>query len=465
MPKRKQRDPITFEDAYALFSSIYNRPGYSELESVDDACVRWKEQAPCVPTQRKLKYRRTGEQAWRFTGRYASCFDGKSCNKRNFVKIEDAYNVFSPLYNKVNFSELEPLETARLYWEEQVLTMSTRRHLRYRRLGEACWRTTGTYSDCLNGKTCNKTPEEAKAKMKASHLLIPPELRQQHYLEERAFRAAREELDLHADYIGKPRLRWLSLPDGLKADGLVQMSDTTNPNLWTAVQIKSSSHARKFAFNRTAGYSMPLLCLAFHGAKIQEWLLFDYPLERKTITVTLGCKSQHVDVERAKTTVAHVYEFLTQFPAVNQRKRDYWVFDRSQTSDHIFRGLEVQSYCEKLLGSWVESPWAQGMAIDAYITLDGVRIAISFKSATPQKAHYSFGLGVAPNHKEVQVFIVGFRENDRVTSLGVMAASAIDWAKTAYCWSTRKPFAGIVNIRTGDQLREALRKFIPRAEQ
>lgn len=382
------------------------------------------------------------------------------------ISFERAYLLFASVYNRHGFSELEPAETARIYWDTQT-TRTGNRKLRFRRVGKQQWLLTGAYRCCRSGNTRNRTPEEKSESSRASKLLIPIGERQTNHLESDAIIALMSELSEVAVRQKRPHLRWQAVPDGLKADVLVQQGDTCTPHLWTAIQVKSCTGKQEglMEFGKTAGYKMPLLCLAVNGDTISERLLFktELPIDQNWIVIRHGKPSGNPLTESAKTTSDAIYEFLAGIPTSAQCNREYWVYDSAQSSPFTFRGLEVQRFCESLLGCQVESPWEQNTAVDAYINVDKVRIAVSFKTATYKPrglGSYYFPLKAATNHHEVNVVIVGFRANEHVVSLGIMPASAVNWNLATYCWGNVKKFHGELNITTGVQLRSAVRRIL-----
>lgn len=213
-------------------------------------------------------------------------------------------------------------------------------------------------------------------------------------------------------------------------------------------------------FNHTSGYEIPLLCVAIADNQVREVLLFDRPLQFRRISICHNVISRRADVERAKSTVGQVYAFLEAFEDTRKNTRDAFVFGARQAGPCTARGLEVQRFMEQLLGYWVTSPALQGTAVDGMVELGNGWIALSFKSAGQTGQHsYRFRLGSASNHHEVQLYVVGFRHpRGPVCSLGVVSATAVNATTREFTWGPHKPFPGVLNITTRDQLQAALRQ-------
>lgn len=383
------------------------------------------------------------------------------------ITFDQAYAVFSSIYNRSGYSELQCRESAREHWQEQhqALVRPSERKLLWRRLGQQ-WKPTITYSNCRKGGTKNLTHRERAEINRATKLLMPPDERQVIHVEEEAITALRQELLVAAERLGLPSLRWKSMPTGLKADVLVQRADTATPDLWTALQIKSCTHKSKgqMMFTKTAAYEIPLLCLSIDEGNIAERLLFKTVIRRKAVYIHHGKRSRDSEVEAAKTTSSQVLRFIAGIPSAEQRTRNEWVYGPGQCNATVAIWLEVQNYCEALLGEELKAPSAQGTPVHAYASIDGKRVAISFKMATPRGPGFQINLG-ATKHDKVDVFVVGFRDaSDKVAYLGVVRATSIACTKKfgSYYWSSTTPFAGILDITTGEQLRAALRSELKR---
>lgn len=374
------------------------------------------------------------------------------------VPLERAYQLMSPIYNRPGYSELEPLEASRKFWEQQNTKPQSWRRLRFRLIGEQTWKPTGQYCSCKAGDSRNMTPDEKAAIHRAVMLNVPKAERQRNNFEADAIQALIVALKDITDR-GGPSLTWKTLPDGLKADVLVQRNDTKTPELWTAVQIKSGIRTGgRTQFVRTAGYKFAVICISVVRGAIKELLLFKNTLSHNSVHITSDHPSADPDVEAAKTTTEGILEYLFSVPTSEQKLRNDWVYGPGQTASKAARGLQVQEFVEKLLGEEVISPWEQNTATDAIIAGNNV----SFKSATPNRKGYLFPLSAAPDHEKVKVVIVGFRDQyDQIASLGVLSASVIPWKTLKYyCWGPKKTFDGTLNITTKDQLLAALRKHV-----
>lgn len=387
--------------------------------------------------------------------------NGNSKRTRNApVRFDDAYAAFGIVYNRRGYSELEHYAISRRYWDQQAPKHPSARHLLFRLVDDTKWSKTSTYSSCRNGGNRNQTIEEWSRNIRAAKLLIPEEERQKHWVEAASLTALRLELEEFAQFYGLVPLRFKSVPDTLKADVLVQQGRTKTPSLWTALQIKSCvyKYDGSMMFGETTGYSMPVLCLAWDKDrnKVMQRLLFPETMIRNSVSIVHDKISRDSDVQAAKISVQEIYMFLVRISAAHQRDRAYWVYGDGQAPPLAAQGLEVQLFCERLLGHEVVSPWEQNMAVDGFVFLYGDSIAVSFKTATRNGDEYQFALNAAPQHEKVQAIVVGFRDGP-VVSLGVMSASEIEWDKTNYHWGPAKPFKGVLNVTTGVQLRAALR--------
>ena len=456
MPKQ---DTISFEKAWTRYNSVYNRPGFAELEPIEAARASWDKQTGTKPSLRRLTYRRLG-RAWRQTCRYN---DLRGITKLvEPVTFELTWELLAPIYNRPGVSELEPMETARTYWNEQKKRKPTDRHLRFRKIGDLEWIPTGCYSHCKKGISRNLTYAENVEIHQVAAQRSPAARAQKNHIEAKAIAALKFELDQISKHRGENGLRWKPVSDGLKADVLVQRINTATPGLWTALQIKSCTHRDegRMIFMNTSGYLMPMLCLSLKQDKIVEHLLFPDTIDRKNVSVTHDTPSRDPKVQAAKTTAELIYDFLCRIPSEMQRERDFWVYGAGQASPMCARGMEVQRFCEILLEHEVDSPWEQHTAVDAIITHGTDRVGLSFKTATCAGQGHKFELGAAPQRDKVRAFIVGFRENNRVVSLGVMSIDQINWDLHSYFWSPDKQFGGILNITTGLELRNALDEIL-----
>lgn len=389
--------------------------------------------------------------------------------RKDSVTFEKSFLLFSQLYNKLGQSELEPQEASRFFWESQRDVIPSQRRLHFRNMDDAdvdFLRLTGTYNQCRIGNVRNKSSNEKSASNHARWMRISPEKRQMNWMECAALHALMKELNDVAEQNHLAPLRFKPVPDGLyQTDVLMQRADTLTPHLWSALQFKSCTFKStgQMKFGGTSGYNVPLICLAmdFEKLQIMEHLLFTQPLEVDGASIHHGKISGNPQVQAAKTTTIALYEFLANIPSVQQFEREHWLFAPKQAAPTLARGLEVQRFCEKILGEEVESPWQQNQAVDAYILLDDVKLGLSFKTATKRtKTYCSFVVGFAPNKEELHVVIVGFRDENCIVSLGVMKATSVDWTRKTYSWSNLKPFKGILGITNGEQLRCVLRQVM-----
>ena len=338
---------------------------------------------------------------------------------------------------------------------------ASRRRLLFRRIGPGeVWKSTGSYNNCSHGNSRNRTAQEISTTIREAALRTPPTERQKHHVEATAIEALIRELKDIAERLELPSLRWKTLPSGVKSDILVQRVDTHAPELWVALQIKSGTCGPTgfTKFHSTAGYVMPTVCLALHDGAIVERLLFPYTLTRKAVYITSGWASRDPAVEAAKITPEALLQYLLAVPASEQRTRAFWIYGEGHAAPLTARGLQVQQFSELLLGHDVEAPRSQNTALSAHVPLDDTRVAVSFKTATSTNDGTGFFFGIG-RHRDVSLYLVGFRDpQGQMASLGVIPASAVPWKKKgSYYWSPTKPFAGTLNITTGEQLRAALR--------
>lgn len=382
----------------------------------------------------------------------------RKCGRPPSVVFDAAHEMFLKVYNRPGYSELQSRDDSKLYWDAQADVKPSERHLMYRKIGTDKWKRTGVYYSCKKGLTKNRTPAEAAQSHRDAALRTPPELRQTHFLEERAIQAMIMALSEYCDQNRLPKLEWLFVPDGLKNADVLCRLPRAPPGLYIALQFKSATHkdTGSIMFAGTDSYSVPMLCVTLKGYEIQEVLLFREAINLTSVSIVHGKPSENPVVQAARrTTIAQVYAFLAEFPVANMKTRDYWVFDKFQSAYKRWLGLLVEKFVEDLMGQWVQSPSGQNKAVDGFVG----QTAVSFKTATrPHKMHFAFKLGSADDHDAVDVFIVGFRDGERVVSLGVLPVSAVDWTKTQYSWNFTDPFKGTAGITTLEQLRAALEK-------
>lgn len=288
-PDARPKKGITFDEAYAIFSSAYNRPGITELENVEGSKVYWEGQA-CTPSQKRLRYMTVKSPGhWKLTVTRGNVKYGIAKNPdrktREPITFERAYSLFLNTYNRPGHSELEAKDPSEAFWNSQIGVRPSVRTLRYRHLNDGVpgpWKKTCVFDGAQRGHARNRTCDEKVMARRSAMLRLRPEERHRTNLEARAIASFRRLVSdiakqMHIEYVCI-----LNAPGGLKVDALMQI---TRNDLFIGLQFKSCTWKENglMQFSGTNGYNMPVICVAMEGETPRQWLLFEHVTKQSVL--------------------------------------------------------------------------------------------------------------------------------------------------------------------------------------